>query len=63
MDPEACLLAWQSAIEDREWDLASDCDESYRDWRASGGFEPMIGCLHGDAFAAWLRRLERDARA
>lgn len=42
MDPEACLLACETAIRDRDEDAAYDCLENYANWRRNGGFEPTL---------------------
>lgn len=43
MDPEACLLAAETAIMDGEENLAIDALENYVNWRGKGGYEPTIG--------------------
>ncbi len=44
MDPEACVMAFQTAAADGEHDLMADCVEAYDDWKATGGYS--AGCLH-----------------
>lgn len=43
MDPEACLLRAEHAIEDRDWTEAREACSNYRTWRSRGGFEPENG--------------------
>lgn len=52
MDPEACLLAAETAIVDGEEDLAIDALENYVNWRGMGGYEPKIHIQYscGDEF-------------
>lgn len=48
MDPEACLLAAETAIFDGEEQLAIDALENYVNWRGMGGYEPLVGIKYKD---------------
>lgn len=51
MDPEACLLAAETAWNDAEFDLFLDAMATYADWRRKGGFEPTLNVeTLGDVF-------------
>ena len=58
MDPEACLLAAQSALDDMDFDAFLDCLDGYAGWRKRGGFEPTVRVLNietrGDVFYGLL---------
>jgi hypothetical protein len=62
MDPEACLLAAETAIFDREMDLAADALTCYDEWREGQGYEPymMDMCMWGDVFRRKLQTIFID---
>ncbi len=52
MDPKACLRAASEALKDSDFESAADSLADYREWRASGGFEPILGeFARGDSVA------------
>jgi len=59
MDPEACLIAAETALNERGFDAFRDCLSSYAEWRKRGGFEPTVHSLDietsGDVFCGLLR--------
>ena len=53
MDPKATLIEANSAL--RESGNRSECGERLADyfgWRLKGGFQPMVGGVWGDTYAA-----------
>lgn len=38
MDPQACFFAFVGCVDDGELDLAADCQDTYHEWLADGGF-------------------------
>ncbi len=63
MDPKATLIAAYDAMRVGDTDTCIVFLGHYREWRRSGGFEPLKvkgEGVHGDAFASWIG--ERNAR-
>jgi hypothetical protein len=54
MDPEACLLAAEAALEDLDVDAFLEAMRAYAGWRRCGGFEPTVNGRPGDAFYGLL---------
>lgn len=55
MDPRVCLSQAEGAVNDGCISIAIDHLRDYTRWRDSGGFEPKIYGIGGDAFANNLR--------
>jgi hypothetical protein len=65
MDPEKCLLDAEQLVSDGDYEGAEELIESYRIWRANGGFQPRnmphYAYFWGDAFASHLLDKIEDA--